>query len=339
MAFDIMRGVNLGCWLSQSRKRGAERAAQMGRDDFARIRSWGFDHIRLPVDEVQLWERGAGIRSTVAWDLLDAALDWSAEAGLRTIVDLHITRDHSFAETVRPLFTDTDAPGRFALLWSELSRHLKGRPHDLVAYELLNEPVADDPDDWNRVYPPALAAIRKNEPTRTVVVGSNRWSQPGQFEHLAVPADDHLILTFHYYSPMHLTHYQAGYVAECAAYAGPVAYPGMPISQDSFNGLAPEIQGLVGKWNRWQDRNVVVGDLLWPRAVAAHTGLPIYCSEFGYNRKAPAELTRHWLIDTIDVFEEFDIPWALWCYGSWGPFAGKDLEPWFAEFLETLSAT
>ena len=54
MSFDIRRGVNVGGWLSQSRRRGQERREYFKRDDARKIADLGLDHIRLPVDEEQL---------------------------------------------------------------------------------------------------------------------------------------------------------------------------------------------------------------------------------------------------------------------------------------------
>jgi len=80
----LQRGVNLSHWLSQSERRGAERRAWTSRDDFSRIRSFGFDHVRLPVDEVQLWNEAGG-KENEAWDLLEHALDWAEAEDLRMV--------------------------------------------------------------------------------------------------------------------------------------------------------------------------------------------------------------------------------------------------------------
>ena len=84
------------------------------------------------------------------------------------IVDLHILRSHYFndAET-SALWTDPAEPRRFADLWRQISRRLGERSNDRVAYELLNEAVAPDDADWNRVWAHPFAAIREAEPGRT----------------------------------------------------------------------------------------------------------------------------------------------------------------------------
>jgi len=45
--FRIKRGTNIAHWLSQSKKRGEERASFITEKDVQYIKSAGFDHIRL----------------------------------------------------------------------------------------------------------------------------------------------------------------------------------------------------------------------------------------------------------------------------------------------------
>ena len=56
MSFTIQRGTNISHWLSQSDRRGAERAGFFTQEDVRLIAQLGFDHIRLPIDEVQMWD-------------------------------------------------------------------------------------------------------------------------------------------------------------------------------------------------------------------------------------------------------------------------------------------
>src|SRR5512143_3659430 len=95
MPFTIQRGTNISHWLSQSTRRGAERAAFFTGEDVRLIAQLGFDHIRLPIDEVQMWD-DQGNQDPEAFSLLDAALDWCEQYGMRTVVDVHILRSHYF---------------------------------------------------------------------------------------------------------------------------------------------------------------------------------------------------------------------------------------------------
>jgi endoglucanase len=318
--FDIRRGVNISHWLSQSDRRGRPRRDWFGRDDMLRLRDAGLDHVRLPVDEEQLYTAGHD-REGEAFDLLDAALDWAAEAGLRAIVDLHILRSHHFLNDVPLLFTDARQAERLAAVWADLSSVLSGRKVEDVAYELMNEPVAPDPEDWNRVSKLPLAAIRQREPERAVLLGSNTSNSVFTFDALDVPRDNQLVLSFHYYLPMALTHYRASWSKHQETYKGPVHYPGKQLNEDDLK-LVPEADRQhYEEVNQHYDRARIVRDFAGPIAKAKATGLPLHCGEFGVHKVAPAEDAGRWYRDVRSVFEEFDIAWTAWDWrGSFALF-------------------
>lgn len=321
MAFTIRRGTNISHWLSQSDARGDERRKRFTKQDVIRLAELGLDHLRIPVDEVQLWDdQGQEIRE--AWDLLQQGLDWTLGAGLNAVIDLHILRSHYFNEGEKPLFTDPKALDQFLACWRSLSRNLSARSCDRVAYELLNEAVADTPADWNRVSRQAYQTVRALEPNRCIVLGSNRWNSVSEFEHLEVPSGDrNLLLTFHYYHPMPVTHYRASWTWQLKDYDGPIQYPGLAVPQAAFNKLPPDQQHRVGSMNRYSDRGTMAAEMMWPLAVAAATGLPLYCGEFGAISLAPDAIRRAWYRDIRSVFEEHGIAWANWDFrGSFALF-------------------
>lgn len=336
MAFTIQRGTNISHWLSQSTRRGAERAAFFTENDVRLIASLGFDHIRLPVDEEQLWNED-GSQNEEAFDLLNAALDWCEAAGLRIVVDLHILRSHHFVSAVTPkLFTEPCEAARFADLWRQLSARLASRSTDWVAYELLNEAVANDPADWNRVAMAGLFSIRTREPERVVVLGSNYFNQTHTFDSLDVPDDPNLILTFHYYRPMLITHYKATWW-EGGFYGGPVHYPGKPIHEEDMRYLNAAFLERVPQWSNevWNcDR--MLQDFQLPLEVARQHNLPLYCGEFGAIVNTPLPLRLAWYRDILSIFKQYNIAWANWDYkGGFAPVV-RNNQP--TEIVETLMA-
>lgn len=54
--FVIGKGTNLAHWLSQSRQRGEERRLFIQEKDIDYIADLGFEHVRLPIDEEQMWD-------------------------------------------------------------------------------------------------------------------------------------------------------------------------------------------------------------------------------------------------------------------------------------------
>ena len=147
--FKIERGTNVSHWLSQSEERGEARRLHIQEDDFARLDSLGFDFIRLPIDEVQFWDED-GNKLPEAWELMINAINWAEKYHLRTIVDLHIIRSHYFnavneeGASANTLFTSEESQQQLINMWYQLSDVLKGYSNDSVAYEFMNEPVADD---------------------------------------------------------------------------------------------------------------------------------------------------------------------------------------------------
>lgn len=314
---EIRRGTNVSHWLSQSKRRGEERRAYFNRDDVRRIADFGFDHVRLPIDEEQMFSPELG-KEPEAFDLMDAALDWCADAGLKVIVDLHILRSHHFLDADPPLYTDPGQAERFAETWRILSRHLAGRDEARVAFELMNEPVAKNHDDWNRVAMVALAAIRETQPTRKVFLGSNRWSQCDTFDALRVPDDPHVVLTFHFYTPMLLTHYRASW-CDTKHYDGPVNYPGWQVDPRAADNLPEPARSAVQRYNLDFGREAMRRHLSKPLATRQRSGLPLYCGEFGCLNTAPLDARLRWYRDLVSLFNELDIAWANWDWkGNFG---------------------
>lgn len=312
MAFPIRRGVNVSHWLSQSESRGEQRRKWFQRQDMLRLRELGLDHVRLPVDESQMWNEAGG-RENEAFDLLNAGLDWAAEVGMRVIVDLHILRTHYFQDESPVLFTDPKAAQHLADLWADLSDALRSRANDKVAYELMNEPAAKDPADWNRVAAHPLKAIRDREPQRTVLLGSIDGNSVFTFDALAVPADDrNLLLSFHYYHPMPLTHYRASWTKHQETYAGPVHYPGPSLSAEDMKLVPSEDRAHYERIVRPYDRSTIVADFAQPLAVRERTGLPLHLGEFGCIYRAPEADRVAWYRDIVSVCDEYDIAWSAW---------------------------
>lgn len=112
MAFTAKRGTNISHWLSQSRRRGAERRATFTRDDVALLSDAGLDHLRLPVDEEQLWHAGPvgeQQRDEEGFDLLHAALDWCEATGLTWGVDI-VRQDVPYFDRVPMVSGDVPVP-------------------------------------------------------------------------------------------------------------------------------------------------------------------------------------------------------------------------------------
>ena len=314
--FKVFRGTNIAHWLSQSDARGMEREAFFTKADVDSIAAMGFDHVRLPIDEEQMWDE-KGERHDDAFHLMTSCIDWCMDKNLRVIIDLHILRSHHFNAEVKPLWTDPKEQEKFYNLWRDLSKALIKYPNAMVAYELMNEAVADDPELWNNLVANCVKAIRETEPERTIVIGSNKWQQVQTFDVLKIPVNDsNILLSFHFYEPFLLTHWHASWTNQ-KNYTGPVHYPDTILSQTEFNNLPAEMKEPAARWvNKVYNKTWILEQWQKPIKKAKELNLALYCGEFGIITGPPQEDMLRWYQDMIDLFEENGIGYANWNYKS-----------------------
>lgn len=316
--FLLQKGTNVSHWLSQNKARGVERKEFFTEQDVENIAALGFDHIRIPLDEEQLW-KADGIKDSEAFGLLKDALGWAEKNDLKVIIDIHVLRSTQINGALS-LWTDPENQENFVNLWRDISEELDDFPVTDLAYELLNEPVAVDADDWNKLVKRTLNVIRNNEPTRIVIVGSNGAQSPEAFDKLKVPSGDkNIMLGFHYYSPLLLTHHKAPWT-EFGNYEGPVHYPGQVIEDEELAALPQNVATRLKIYGAQQIYNEakIKQDLMESITVARQLGLQLYCGEWGALVTAPREDRLRWYRDVRKVFEENGIAWANWDYKSTG---------------------
>jgi endoglucanase len=323
--FHIKRGVNLSHWLSQDFG-WAPKYTYINESDIQFIRSIGYDHVRIPIDEKEMWDE-SGKPIDAAFQCLHNCLSWCAKYDLRAIVDLHIIRAHHFNAAneggVNTLWTDATAQDNFVNLWVRLSGVLHSYPNDKVAYEILNEAVAPEHEDWNKLMNKAVAAIRALEPERMLIIGPNMWQIPQNLQYLRLPEGDrHIILSFHTYSPLAFTHHLASWTA-VKYYTGPVHYPGQVITdQDYAKYVDPTNKELVNQiadarelFNKQRLVDMLKSGIEFARA----KNLQLYCGEFGCLPTVPRKDRLQYYADMISAFEENNIAWCNWEYkGDFG---------------------
>ena len=127
--FTVNKGLNISHWLSQVYG-FSPRATYITEKDIAFIDSCGFDHIRLPFDEKELWDE-KGVRHDTAFAYLDSCVNWALKYDLKVVLDFHILRSHYFnAENEKgaapnTLWEDTVAQNFFISLWLDFQKTAK----------------------------------------------------------------------------------------------------------------------------------------------------------------------------------------------------------------------
>ncbi len=318
--FKISRGVNISHWLSQVYG-FSKRDVFFTREDVKYLDSLGYDHIRMPIDEKELWdEQGAPIPS--AFDYLKNSINWCMESKLRIIVDLHIVRSYYFnaanENLHNTLWTDEKAQQHFFSLWKTLSDSLHQYPDSMVAYEILNEANSPDPEDWNKLIKKTIDVIRANEPQRVIVVGANEWQTARAFPFLKVPeGDKNIILSFHTYDPLMFTHYKASWTG-FSMFNGKVQYPGQVISKADYDKFFPLVKhdGIISIKEGLKIYNAQKLEERMKPAIqkASELKLQLYCGEFGCLPTVDRSQRLQYYTDITNIFQANNIAYCSWDY-------------------------
>ena len=310
--FDIHCGVNISHWLYVTGKD----AATMEEREVKQLHDWGFDFVRLPIGEVPLFrDDGSFNADTLA--LLEEALTWCQKYDMRVVLDMHLTRSHEYIVGYRPLFDSEADQQRLCDMWAALTRQLKDCPTDFLAFEPLNEPAADTDEQWNAVAEKVIKTIREQDQERVIVIDCNRWCDVRTLPSLRVPeGDPNIILSFHFYEPMLLTHYLAAWRPDYKVKLSGVKYPGQPVSDEEFANLpdsdkhwiAPYMNVYGKEWMREYWRPAV--------EFARAKGLRLYLGEFGCLPSVGEQARMNWISDVVELCEEYGIARSSWEYKS-----------------------
>jgi endoglucanase len=319
-----LQGVNIGGFFSQVREFTKKHLETfITEQDIRRIKSWGFNCIRLPVDYfffARADNPSVFIEERLA--LIDRFLNMAAQYELYTILDLHKAPGHTFQSGQRDLndIWKQDAQNRkyFLDIWDMLSGRY--RNSDRIIYEPLNEPVIPAPEDWNNLAAAAIAVIRKNDPRHPIVVDADFWGLCPGFKELRKFDDNTIIYSFHFYEPILVTHQMAEWIVfyKKDIYRKYLPYP------VKLEGLEDVVQK-IGKYDAYFTRQLYDYAGEWNRAkMEAHLkpviefkekhNVPILCGEFGFNVKADPVTRQNWLNDLISLLKEHELSYTYWTY-------------------------
>jgi endoglucanase len=312
--FKISKGINLASWLSTPKYSGAARAAFFTEADVKLLSEQGFDHIRICVDEVQLWDDSGNKIREYGFNLLHDAIKWCIKYNVRAIIDMHITRNHRFTNAENTLFTDPAEPAKFVKLWEDLSDELKSYPNSLVAYELLNEPVSKDAKNWNRVSALAINAIRAKEQNRTIIVGVCTANGSVKYSELTLPSNHRILSTFHYYGPYLLTAY--GLQSTTGGRKDiPMTYPGRLVPEEWISALPANWQE-TGR--RTYDKSVLTANMKSGFDMAKRLNVPVFVGEFGTINVTPEPARSNWYKDIVAICKENNAAYTSFDYKGAG---------------------
>lgn len=286
-ARQLGRGINLGNTLESPRE--GEWGFVLEPEHFQTIAAGGFDSVRVPIR----WSSHAADSAPYTIDAkFFARIDWVLKQaqtnGLAVVLDMH-----HYDELTQDPAGHRD---RFVSLWQQIATHYKNQPRT-VFFELLNEPNDYgenhlDAATWNTLLADGLKAIRETNPDRPVIIGPAMWNNWRELKSLALPQDDNLILTVHYYEPMPFTHQGAVWVPGAEAWVG-TTWEGSEAQQQEVL----QAFDTTATWAKEHHR-------------------PVYLGEFGTIDKGPLEDRARWTAFVRQTAEARGFAWAYWEFGA-----------------------
>ncbi len=311
------KGVNLGGWFSQCDHTEDRYDSFITDADFAVIRSWGADHVRVPVD-YELLEDADGNPRESGYARLSHTVDVCRGNGLNMILDLHKTAGFSFdpGEQEAGFFESEKYQQRFYALWERIAERFKGDA-DMLAFELLNEVTEQSYcGTWNRIASECIRRIRAIAPTVHILVGGYWHNSAVSVRDIDVPVDEHIVFNFHCYEPLIFTHQGAYWMQTMdRAFRLPVTA--------TFSEMAEEDrkQGTLScaGYEKYPPETTLSSAyfeafMADAAAAAARKNVPLYCGEYGVIENATPEDTLAWYRMIHAAFETYGVGRAAWSY-------------------------
>ncbi len=298
------RGVNLGNALEAPNE--GEWGVTLQEEYFQLIKDKGFNSVRIPIR----WSAHA--LPTAPYTLYSSFLqrvDWAVNQALSRNL-LVVINMHNYDEINK----DPDGNReRFLGIWKQIAEHYKDYSANLL-FEPLNEPNTSlTASKWNDLIAAVLPVIRASNPNRNVVIGPVDWYSLSRLQDLELPKEDqHIIVSFHYYLPLHFTHQGAEWMAGSQAWLGTV-----------WKGTSNDKSSITYDFDRVQQ---------W----AKDENRPIYLGEFGAYSKADMDSRALWTAFVARSAESHGFSWSYWEFCAGFGIYDPTIKTWHNQLLTAL---
>ncbi len=321
-------GINLGGWLAQyDFTEGAplDGRPQLERhfdtfiteEDIERIHSWGFDHVRIPLDGRTLSDEDA-VWDEAALQAVHRALRWCGSRQMGVILDLHDFPGNEYGQMSHPIpmLTDPNLTARFVHAWRSLAILLRDWPGRAIMFELFNEISDSTGYLWNDLCAQAARPIREIDDDRLILIGSNHQNSVNYLTQLNLMDDPNIVYNFHYYDPQVFTHQKAHFSEEMRDFNRTITYPGDISAFADYLAAHPQWRSkheLTAHETR-NDRALMERLLADAHKFVQYSGHDLYCGEYGVIDTAPAAEAVKWLEDFWRISDATGFGRALWNY-------------------------
>ncbi|MBK0380373.1 glycoside hydrolase family 5 protein [Mucilaginibacter segetis] len=306
-AQSLDNGISIS-WLEQTWNKNVLTVNPIKNSDFALIKTLGFKSVRLPVAFAYFENAHIPIEKVFAH--IDEVLKQCHNYGLKLIIDYHYGKlnDNNYL---------TETPKIIASWLIIAKKYIRESPDD-VFFELYNEPQRMNEQIWKDAAYNIVTAIRKIDPTRTLIVGASNYNSIYELSRMVRLADENIIYTFHFYEPFLFTHQGADWVGDQVATTG-IPFPYNPKTYPPLN---PQIIGTWGETNYYQyktdgNEQSVRDKLQIVKSWSVKYNVPILCGEYGVYTKYSDENSRCRYIKAVRKYlKTMHIPGMLWDYNT-----------------------
>lgn len=290
------------------------------RDDVRRIAGFGMDHIRLPFDQLVLEDNDhPGTYKDSGFQYLDRFIAWCRLEGINVILDLHkAVGAYCDCEEGNTLLSDPGLQDRFVALWEEIERRYHGQA---APFEILNE-IVQDSAAWNKLAARTVAALRRLNPTRKIIVGGTGYNHPHGLQELQLFDDENVINTIHWYGPHEFTHQRGILQRHPAIYNRAMPYPGDIERYRDYHRFMFKNERAYEQYDRMDIRCIEDGLRPAMEFMARHPEKQLYFGEFGTIRHADIRSRENWMRDVIGIAKREGWAYSVWNYLS-TPYDGN----------------
>jgi len=300
--FETKKCINIGNTLEAPRDASWGNAPD--KRYFTAIGKTNIDTVRIPVRWSAYAPDEAPYTIEQDWfDTVDEMIGWAMEEDLKVILNIH-----HFDELYE---NPAEYSDKFTALWEQVADHYKDYP-DTLYFEILNEPRdALSGEVMQEVLLNGLAAIRKTNPERIVIIGGDQWNSIRGLPSIPkTPGDENIVHTFHYYDPHAFTHQMA-------------PWAGMPEDREV-------------DWGSDEERQQVMDDAAIAKAHGEATGYPVFLGEYGVYDRVPLEKRVPFTAMVRETMEDAGIATCPWAFANTFPVWDRDKEEWLPGMKDAL---
>jgi endoglucanase len=339
----IRHGININGWFCQpwnqsvGGKKGGFNAeffqSYITADDIAMIKGMGFDHIRLPVDPVFLYNKDDGALDTTLLSELDRAIMMIREHDLAVIVDVHPKSSEFRGLSEKP----TTREG-FVTWWGEFAAHLaKTTDPEWVFLELLNEPGGQRfwaNQIWSDYQDRLITIVRANAPDHTIIANGGAYQLVKELGRVTPHPDRNMIWAVHYYEPSPFTHQGAAWMRD---WYRPLNEVPWPLTAENLDDTIAKLKDLPAKEksievlrdqvkNGYATREYMEGQIAQIAAWSKQNNIRVHIGEYGVLDDAPRDSRVRYLRAISEVFDKHGIARSMWNYSgsNYSVVLGKD---------------